>query len=502
MTNLWQNIMNKFGRKDPFEEYAQNMPALQVQQPQADTTGGAAPLVTGLQLSNDGMNLNQIDTQPENKSFAVGDNLLKRAGNGIRNFNLADALLGKQAQATDNVGQLDNDTISVGISANPRMGGLLNDLTAGARENFNNSFRGENLFNNQTDDGRNKGFAYRLGESLGSIGRFLESPAGRGLLVAGAIGATGGDGLSALAYGTSTAMQNQQNRNADNLYRQQLKDNYGYTDEQLNNLRGYVRKDDFTTLANNIYKNQALQVRQAIAGAQDNTKRANMIMQGLNNGTITPDEAKMHMANYGITFEDLQRSNASRNADMNAELLPYKKYALQMAPQIAAGNLGLAQARFAYQQQQDAFDNALKLQKLQGGAGLSKADQKAYNENLSTLSDIDAGLKLISENPNAYSFAKGIMGADLANRIDPKGVKTRTQIDNITAVYRKWLTGAQMSDAERKAYERFLPAPTDNAQIVTAKLQGMRDSIERKNNILMQNAQSYQQQNNNGGWAF
>ena len=496
MANLWQNIMNKLGGKDPFKEYAQNMPALQVpqQQPQDDATGGAAPLVTGLQLSNDGLSLNQVDTPPENKTPMVGENVFKRARNGIRNFNLADALLGKQAQETDNVGELDNDTISAGISANPRVGGLFNDLTAGARENFNNSFRGENLFNNQTDDGRQKGFAYRLGEGLGSIGRFLESPAGRGLLVAGAIGATGGDGLSALAYGTSTAMQNQQNRNADNLYRQQLKDNYGYTDEQLNNLRGYVRKDDFQTLANNIYKNQALKVRQDIAGAQDNTKRANMIMQGLNNGTITPDEAKIHMANYGITLDDLQRSNASRNADMNAELLPYKKYALQMAPQIAAGNLGLAQARFAYQQQQDAFDNALKLQKL-NGSGLNKADQKAYKENLSTLSDIDAGLKLISENPSAYSFAKGIMGADLANRIDPKGVKTRTQIDNITAVYRKWLTGAQMSDAERKAYERFLPAPTDNAQIVTAKLQGMRDSIERKNNILMQSAKGGQNNN-------
>lgn len=501
MNNLWQNLMNRIKGQNALDEYAQNMPPLQVPQ-QETNTGGAAPLVTGLQLSDDGMNLNEVNTMPEDKTMQVGDNYFKRAKNGFKNFNLANALLGQQAQATDNVGSLDNDMISAGISENPRVGGLFNDITAGARENFNNSFRGENLFNNQAADGRQKGFAYRLGEGLGSIGRFLESPAGRGLLVAGAIGATGGDGLSALAYGTSTAMQNQKNRTADNLYRQQLKDNYGLTDEQLNNLRGYVSKDDFSTLANNIYKNQALKVRQDIAGAQDNTKRANMIMQGLNNGTITPEEAKMHMANYGITLDDLQRSNASRNADMRAELLPYQKYALQMSPQIAMGNLGLAQARFAYQQQQDAFDNALKLQKLNGGGGLSKADQKAYNENLATLSDIDAGLKLISENPNAYSFAKGIMGADLANRVDPKGVKTRTQIDNITAVYRKWLTGAQMSDAERKAYERFLPAPTDNAQIVTAKLQGMRDSIERKNNILMQNAQSYQQQNNNGGWAF
>ena len=111
---------------------------------------------------------------------------------------------------------------------------------------------------------------------------------------------------------------------------------------------------------------------------------------------------------------------------------------------------------------------------------------KAINENNATLADIDAGIQAITENPNAYSWIKGKVGADVANRIDPKGVKTRTQIDNITAVYRKWLTGAQMSDAERKAYERFLPAPTDNAQIVKAKLEGMKNSIERKNQAMAQ----------------
>jgi hypothetical protein len=54
-----------------------------------------------------------------------------------------------------------------------------------------------------------------------------------------------------------------------------------------------------------------------------------------------------------------------------------------------------------------------------------------------------------------------------------------------------------MSDQERKAYERFLPAPTDNAQIVKAKLNGMKQSVERKNQILMQgiNTQTIPAQN-------
>ena len=122
-----------------------------------------------------------------------------------------------------------------------------------------------------------------------------------------------------------------------------------------------------------------------------------------------------------------------------------------------------------------------------GDIKMTAAERKQFTENKTTLANIEAGLQALEENPNAYQWYKGILGADVANRIDPKGVGTRTQIDNITAVYRKWLTGAQMSDKERKAYERFLPAPTDNYTIVKAKLNGMKGAIERSNNALLSN---------------
>ena len=127
-----------------------------------------------------------------------------------------------------------------------------------------------------------------------------------------------------------------------------------------------------------------------------------------------------------------------------------------------------------------------------GGADISNikmtaADRKSLTENKTTLSNIEAGLKSLEQNPDAYSWIKGKLGSDITNRIDPKGIQTRTQIDNITAVYRKWLTGAQMSDQERKAYERFLPAPSDNYKIVKAKLEGMKGAIERSNDALLSN---------------
>ena len=36
----------------------------------------------------------------------------------------------------------------------------------------------------------------------------------------------------------------------------------------------------------------------------------------------------------------------------------------------------------------------------------------------------------------------------------------------------------------REAYERFLPAPSDNYNIVKAKLEGMKDAVERSNEAL------------------
>jgi hypothetical protein len=118
---------------------------------------------------------------------------------------------------------------------------------------------------------------------------------------------------------------------------------------------------------------------------------------------------------------------------------------------------------------------------------MTAAERKALTENKTTLANIESGLEALEKNPDAYQWYKGILGPDIANRLDPKGVGTRTQIDNITAVYRKWLTGAQMSDKERKAYERFLPAPTDNYNIVKAKLEGMRGAVQRSNDSILSN---------------
>ena len=360
--------------------------------------------------------------------------------------------------------------MQTGLTTTPRQGGFLNDLAKGYKDNYDNSFKPDNWIPQK------KNFATRLGEGLGSVGRFVDSPMGRAVIAAGLTKAMGYD--NPLQEGLQAYIGRENALAADKIYRQNLAQN----GIDLSGITGNVGNDLYKNVANNLYRQASLQSRQDIANAKDNTTRAKMIMTLLNNGSITPQEAQLQMANYGITVNDLQESN-------NTRLLPYRQYAMQAAPQIAMGNLGVAQGNLALRQAELPYEIAYKqaqLNNLQNKNNQDKAVARQINENAATLADIDAGIQAITENPSAYSWIKGKVGADVANRIDPKGVATRTQIDNITAVYRKWLTGAQMSDAERKAYERFLPAPTDNAQIVKAKLQGMKNSIERKNQVMMQ----------------
>ena len=401
-----------------------------------DYTKYMPPLnIQGIQLADDGT-MQQTDVQPEQNISFLNRLTDKTQGLGSR---IADALLGKQAMPTDNI-DVSGDTMNATISQNPRTGGVLNDIASGYRENYLNRFNANNLAPDA-----NKNWATRIGEGLGTIGRFVDSPLGRFALAAGLNSALGYD--NSLQEGLTAGVGRQNALKNDRLYRQALEDQ-GIDTSQI--------KGNFT------------------ADMYDSLIKAKQLQD---------NEAYRQMY-----FEDMKR-----NRELQQEL---------------------AKQKFEYDKQQDAINNYYRSQQnAQGWANINERREarlsrnqaqnkvdKAVSENMSTLADIDAGLQAIKENPKAYTYLKGKMGADLANRIDPKGVKTRTQIDNITAVYRKWLTGAQMSDQERKAYERFLPAPTDNANIITAKLQGMKESIERKNSALMQNSNVVQATNE--GWAF
>ena len=141
--------------------------------------------------------------------------------------------------------------------------GLLNDISAGARENFATGFAAPNWEQTVTPDGRKKGLGYRFGEGLGSFARFADSPLGRGLMMAGVVGAAGGSGLEALAYGGGAGLLNQQNRMKDTMYRNEL----GKMGFDTSGIRGYISDDTF----NKIFQSKQL---------QDNAEYRNALLKG------------------------------------------------------------------------------------------------------------------------------------------------------------------------------------------------------------------------------
>ena len=288
------------------------------------------------------------------------------------------------------------------------------------------------------------GGAYRFGEFAGTAARLLDNPLVRGAITYG-LSKNMGD-KNPLNEALAATVGTQQNKMKDTMYRQALAERGIDT----SGIRGWLGDDTFKYLL------EDQQVR-------DNAAYRNAYLESQRTNQAIANQIALDKLNY-TKLQDAQQ-NAIANRRLNIE--------------------------------EKKLNNKM--------TNLSSKDLSAYRDNLATLKDINAGLDLIEKNPKAYSLLKGSLPAWATNRIDPEGITTRTQIDNITAVYRKWLTGAQMSDAERKAYERFLPAPTDNYETIKAKLQGMRDSIERKNNILVDGANEYQnmaQTTQNEGWAF
>lgn len=185
-----------------------------------------------------------------------------------------------------------------------------------------------------------------------------------------------------------------------------------------------------------------------------------------------------------VDLQKSQRDYANSVYKQIGDLELADKKLAQDADQFAQ-NIAFERERLAEERRNNIAMEDIARSKSKNENEIITADKKKLSENNETLAAIEDGIQLIKKNPNAYSYIKGKLGPDIANRIDPKGVYTRTQIDNITAVYRKWLTGAQMSDRERKDYERFLPAPTDNGQIILEKLKGMENAIKTKNNAIL-----------------
>lgn len=225
----------------------------------------------------------------------------------------------------------------------------LQSFAMGYRDNYDNAFRSTNLANDP-----NKNWSYRLGEGLGTVGRFIDSPLGRGLIAGGLNAALGYD--NSLQEGLQAFSGRQNAVTADKLYRRQLKD-YGYTDDDLANIRGNITTDMYKNLANNLYRTRNLDQNTYIKmkKAYDAQLQMGMLspeqyqanVDALNNQYINSQVKTMQAG-------EVQESNQTRNTDSqigyrNKRLDQYDKQLELIDKKIAQAGSNAA-ARLALQE--------------------------------------------------------------------------------------------------------------------------------------------------------
>lgn len=236
----------------------------------------------------------------------------------------------------------------------------LQSFAAGYRDNYDNAFSATNLANDP-----NKNWSYRLGEGLGTVGRFIDSPLGRGLIAGGLNSALGYD--NSLQEGLQAFAGRQNAVTADKLYRRQLKD-YGYSDEDLGQIRGNITTDMYKNLANNLYRTKNLDQNTYI-------KMKKVYDTQLQMGILSPEQYQANVEalnNQYINGQiqtmqagEVQESNQTRNTDSqigyrNKRLEQYDQQLALIDKRIAqvganaAARLGLMQQRLDLQQKREA----------------------------------------------------------------------------------------------------------------------------------------------------
>lgn len=240
--------------------------------------------------------------------------------------------------------------------------GLLNDIASGYRENYVTGFAAPNLGQNQTTDGRNKGFAYRLGEGLGSVGRFIDSPLGRGVIAAGLNSALGYD--NSLQEGLTAAVGRQNAQTTDRLYRQQLMRDYGYTPEDLQDVRGNIDSKTFNDLTKSQNSAMNVAIRQQTAQSMNKLRELQAEKQRIINSTL-PEMQKAKL---------LQENAKAAHAE-EMQLAKINYYNNAIANPLGWANFGLKQEE-SDRKNKESQAKIKALEELTGDGGQTEPETK------------------------------------------------------------------------------------------------------------------------------
>lgn len=312
--------------------------------------------------------------------------------------------------------------------------GFFEDFGRGFQENATQGFNVNNLAPVQ-----GKGLATRLGEGLGTLARFYDKPIGRMAVATGLSMLT--DEANPLNEGVKAYVGRQNNMTRDKAYRQSLI-NMGVDEAQVNAIPGIMSDDVYKNMIDALNAQEMRKYRELyLTNQQEQNKIMNQFRQ---------DQLKAQ-----------ERERAAERADKAAT----------RALTARGQNLN--------------YDIAMR--KLEAEANKETAAERKEKAKLkqaqNTINMISKAKETVQNNPNAFGYAQGVLGADVSNRLFKGGTQARSTINSVAAEYRKYLTGAQMSDKERLDYEKFLPSPKDNARILNDKLNAMLDVISAREGI-------------------
>lgn len=361
-----------------------------------------------------------------------------------------------------NENNVNTPVVEMGLKRQPEQRGLLQDVASGYQDNFNNPISAVNFRPDPSKNGANK-----FGEALGTFGRVMNSPGGRGLATALAVGAMGGNPTQAMTYGLQAGVGNYNNVNQDRMNRELLKQQGIDT----SNVRGYLNNDTAKAYTDNYYKLNNAQYRNRKLDQDSYIKIKKLYDDQLRNGIIDPATYETQVKTLNEKYLDDQivtvganntkKSNQTRNTDINEDLAPAKKYAYYTAPRVALGNLGLNQMKAdpGYQATvEGAKENAKKQ------ADNYNKDVETYNTYTSKIPELKAQVANLNKLAKIASYTKvQVAGDSITRQLGlpvSKGAVARTEytatINNQILPLLRETFGAQFTEREGEALRSSL----------------------------------------------
>ena len=295
--------------------------------------------------------------------------------------------------------------------------GFFEDLSRGYKENSTQGFNVNNLA-----PAENKGLATRLGEGLGTIERFANSPLGRGLIAYGLSNAMGD--TNPLEQAFTAGVGRQANMTRDKAYRQNMQQ-MGYSQEEIDSIPGIVNDQIYPNLI------RAQQLR-------DNAEYRNMLLEN-------------NAQERAAALEFQRMKDVNDRAQKNRE--------------------------FNYRAQQDAIDNEFKRQEL------ANKQQKDASGNINNLNAVNAQLQRFED--TFANMPNKIESNTLGRLRAATGFQTKqeanfnSQRQLLFNKIARDLGGEKgvLSDQDIKRIEGALPSYTDSLEQKNAKMSAIYDLL-------------------------